>query len=74
MKEKGALAKDAWGVIGSAYVLIRCRVIYDVRSLLIGSLRLGAQSVVQEMEKLQAQGEIPEEELKALEEDVTGRV
>lgn len=27
-----------------------------------------------EMEKLQARGEVPEEELKALEEDVTGRV
>ena len=26
------------------------------------------------MERLQARGEIPEEELKALEEDVTGRV
>ena len=23
LKEKGALAKDAWGVIGSAYVLIK---------------------------------------------------
>lgn len=53
LKEKGSLAKDAWGVIGSA---------------------LGVQSVVQEMERLQAQGEVPEEELRALEEDVTGRI
>lgn len=53
LKEKGALAKDAWGVIGSA---------------------LGVQSMMQEMERLQAQGEIPEEELKALEEDVTGKI
>jgi len=53
LKEKGALAKDAWGVIGSA---------------------LGVQSMMQEMERLQARGEIPEEELKALEEDVTGRI
>jgi len=30
--------------------------------------------MMQEMERLQARGEIPEEELKALEEDVTGRV
>lgn len=30
--------------------------------------------MMQEMEKLQARGEVPEEELKALEEDVTGRV
>jgi len=29
---------------------------------------------MQEMERLQARGEIPEEELKALEEDVTGKV
>jgi len=53
LKEKGALAKDAWGVIGSA---------------------LGVQSMMVEMEKLQARGEVPEEELKALEEDVTGRI
>lgn len=30
--------------------------------------------MMQEMERLQARGEVPEEELKALEEDVTGRV
>jgi len=53
LKEKGVLAKDAWGVIGSA---------------------LGVQSMIQEMERLQARGEVPEEELKALEEDVTGRI
>jgi len=53
LKEKGALAKDAWGVIGSA---------------------LGVQSMMLEMEKLQARGEVPEEELKALEEDVTGKI
>ena len=38
------------------------------------SNRLGVQSMIQEMERMQARGEIPEEELKALEEDVTGRV
>jgi len=53
LKEKGSLAKDAWGVIGSA---------------------IGVQSMIQEMEKLQARGEVPEEELKALEEDVTGKI
>lgn len=53
LKEKGTLAKDAWGVIGSA---------------------LGVQSMMLEMEKLQARGEIPEEELKALEQDVTGKI
>lgn len=35
---------------------------------------LGVQQVMQEMEKLQAKGEIPEDELRALEEDVTGKV
>ncbi|TFY50390.1 hypothetical protein EVJ58_g11069, partial [Rhodofomes roseus] len=53
LKEKGAMAKDAWGVIGSA---------------------IGVQQVMQEMEKLQAKGEIPEDELRALEEDVTGKI
>ncbi|GBE90253.1 Uncharacterized J domain-containing protein [Sparassis crispa] len=53
LKEKGAVAKDAWGVIGSA---------------------IGVQQVMQEMEKLQARGELREEELRALEEDVTGKI
>jgi len=53
LKEKGSLAKDAWGVIGSA---------------------LGVQQMIQEMEKLQAKGELGEEELRALEIDVTGRI
>ncbi|KAH7927320.1 DnaJ-domain-containing protein [Leucogyrophana mollusca] len=53
MKEKGSVAKDAWGVIGSA---------------------LGVQSLMQEMEKLQAKGELGEEELRALEQDVTGKI
>ncbi|KAI9062530.1 DnaJ-domain-containing protein [Trametes sanguinea] len=53
LKEKGAMAKDAWGVIGSA---------------------IGVQQTIAEMEKLQAKGEIAEEELRALEEDVTGKI
>ncbi|EJD07253.1 DnaJ-domain-containing protein [Fomitiporia mediterranea MF3/22] len=53
LKEKGAMAKDAWGVIGSA---------------------IGVQHIMVEMERLQAKGEIPEEELKALELDMTGRI
>ncbi|EJF59058.1 DnaJ-domain-containing protein [Dichomitus squalens] len=53
LKEKGAMAKDAWGVIGSA---------------------IGVQQMIAEMEKLQARGELGEEELKALEEDVTGKI
>jgi len=53
LKEKGAVAKDAWGVIGSA---------------------IGVQNLMQEMERLQAKGEVAEEELRALEEDVTGKI
>ncbi|OJA09543.1 hypothetical protein AZE42_01149 [Rhizopogon vesiculosus] len=53
MKEKGSMAKDAWGVIGSA---------------------LGVQALMTEMERLQAKGEIDEEELRALEQDVTGKI
>ncbi|KAH9913559.1 DnaJ-domain-containing protein [Epithele typhae] len=53
LKEKGTMAKDAWGVIGSA---------------------IGVQQTIQEMERLQAKGELGEEELKALEEDVTGKI
>ncbi|KAI0060685.1 DnaJ-domain-containing protein [Artomyces pyxidatus] len=53
LKEKGAVAKDAWGVIGSA---------------------LSVQQVMQDMERLQMKGEAAEEELKALEIDVTGKI
>ncbi|KAF7982588.1 hypothetical protein HWV62_27601 [Athelia sp. TMB] len=53
LKEKGSLAKDAWGVIGSA---------------------LGVQAMMQEMEKMQAKGELGEDELRAMEMDVTGRI
>jgi len=53
IKEKGTLAKDVWGVIGSAL---------SVRDLMI------------EMEKAQARGDADEEELRALEMDVTGKL
>ncbi|KIJ20920.1 hypothetical protein PAXINDRAFT_6699 [Paxillus involutus ATCC 200175] len=53
IKEKGSVAKDAWGVIGSA---------------------LSVQSLMQDMEKLQAKGEVTEEELRALEQDMTGKI
>lgn len=53
IKEKGTLAKDVWGVIGSAL---------NVRDLMI------------EMEKAQARGDVGEEELRALEMDVTGKL
>ncbi|TFK51838.1 DnaJ-domain-containing protein, partial [Heliocybe sulcata] len=52
LKEKGTVAKDAWGVIGSA---------------------VGVQSLIADMEKLQAKG-ASEEELRALEMDVTGKI
>jgi hypothetical protein len=35
---------------------------------------IGVQQVMQEMERLQAKGEIPQEELAALESDMTGKV
>ncbi|KAG7094083.1 hypothetical protein E1B28_007702 [Marasmius oreades] len=53
LKEKGTLAKDVWGVIGSA---------------------LSVRDMMLEMEKLQAKGELAEEELRALEMDVTGKI
>ncbi|KAF8587928.1 DnaJ-domain-containing protein [Ramaria rubella] len=53
LKEKGTLAKDAWGVIGSA---------------------LGVQASIEQMAKLQEKGEVPEELLRDLETDVTGKI
>lgn len=53
LKEKGAMAKETWGVIGSA---------------------IGVQQMINEMEKMQEKGEVAEEELRALEEDITGRI
>jgi len=53
VKEKGSVAKDAWGVIGSA---------------------LSVQTIMQDMERLQSKGEAAEEELKALEMDMTGKL
>ncbi|KAA1469042.1 DnaJ-domain-containing protein [Dentipellis sp. KUC8613] len=53
LKEKGTVAKDAWGVIGSA---------------------LSVQQVMQDMERLQQRGDFAEEEMRALELDVTGKI
>ncbi|KNZ79609.1 hypothetical protein J132_08994 [Termitomyces sp. J132] len=53
LREKGTLAKDVWGVIGSA---------------------LSVRDVMIEMEKAQAKGDLGEEELRALEMDVTGKI
>ncbi|KAH9992986.1 X-domain of DnaJ-containing-domain-containing protein [Russula compacta] len=53
LKEKGAVVKDAWGVIGSA---------------------LSVQQVMQDIERAQLKGDASEEELKALEIDVTGKI
>lgn len=47
------MAKDAWGVIGSA---------------------LSVQQVMQDMERLSSKGEVDEEELKAMELDMTGKI
>jgi len=53
LKEKGSVAKDAWGVIGSA---------------------LSVQQVMQDIERAQLKGDASEEQLKALEIDVTGKI
>ncbi|KZV63756.1 DnaJ-domain-containing protein [Peniophora sp. CONT] len=53
IKEKGSVAKEAWGVIGSA---------------------LSVQAVMQDMERLASKGEVDEEELKAMELDMTGKI
>lgn len=53
MKEKGSVAKDAWGVIGSAF---------------------SVQSLMSEMDRLQKKGDLDEDVLRALEEDVTGKI
>jgi len=53
LKEKGTIAKDVWGVIGSA---------------------IGVQQMIMEAEKLQAKGELGEDEMRALEMDVTGKI
>lgn len=53
MKEKGSVAKDAWGVIGSAF---------------------SVQSLMSEMDRLQKKGELDEDVMRALEEDVTGKI
>jgi len=53
LKEKGTMAKDLWGVLGSA---------------------LSVRDVVMQMEKAQAKGEVDEEELRALEMDITGKI
>lgn len=72
MKEKGAVAKDAWGVIGSA---IGVQNLMQVRDNCLKCFLTSIQICFhQEMERLQAKGEVAEEELRALEEDVTSKV
>jgi len=53
LKEKGILAKDAWGVIGSIF---------------------GVQASIEEMSRLQEKGEIPEEQLQELQNDMNGKI
>jgi curved DNA-binding protein CbpA len=53
LKEKGALAKDLWRLVGSA---------------------MSVQSLLEEMERVQLKGDATEEELKAMEMDVTGNI
>lgn len=73
LKEKGAVAKDAWGVIGSA-----CVFLFTTYALLdpdrIDCCSLSVQQVMQDIERAQLKGDASEEELKALEIDVTGKI
>ena len=71
LKEKGSVAKDAWGVIGSAYVHTPRQ---DVPFINATPRRLSVQQVMQDIERAQLKGEVSEEELKALEIDVTGKI
>ena len=65
------MAKDAWGVIGSAYVyMLNC----EDTSINATAHRLSVQQVMQDIERAQNKGEVSEEELKALEIDVTGKI
>lgn len=65
------MAKDAWGVIGSAYVYA-LTISVAFTDLLLCSLSV--QQVMQDMDRLLAKGEVPEEEMRALEMDVTGKI
>ncbi|TDL23886.1 DnaJ-domain-containing protein [Rickenella mellea] len=71
VKEKGSLAKDAWGVIGSAYVQYSVSV-FELQFIRLSSLDV--QHVMQDMEKLSIQGEAAKEELEALQTDMTGKI
>jgi hypothetical protein len=53
LKEKGTLAKDAWGLIGSA---------------------VSVQATMADLARAQEKGDVDEEELRALEMDITGKV
>ncbi|KAF8825765.1 hypothetical protein HHX47_DHR6000099 [Lentinula edodes] len=79
LKEKGTLAKDVWGVIGSALSVRDTILVRGLGSGITSSSPIKNQElkfiiVFQEMEKLQAKGDVDEAELKALEMDVTGKI
>ena len=67
------MAKDAWGVIGSA-----CVKFFHAQSLnqlmKFVACRLSVQQVLQDIERAQLKGDAGEEELRALEIDVTGKI
>jgi len=69
------VAKDVWGVIGSACVKFLFTTQYPGIELIESSLcRLSVQQVLQDMERAQLKGDAGEEELRALEIDVTGKI
>ena len=69
------MAKDAWGVIGSACVhSLKAHAYSLTRIEFIAVCRLSVQQVLQDIERAQLKGDASEEELKALEIDVTGKI
>lgn len=73
LKEKGSVAKDIWGVVGSACANSFC--IHPGSELMdCYFFRLSVQQTMQDIERAQLKGDTSEEELKALEFDVTGKI
>lgn len=72
LKEKGTLAKDAWGVIGSALGVQASIEVSSHPALAVHSFHFFPRN--QQMARLQEKGEIPEEQMRDLENDVTGKI
>ena len=74
LKEKGAVAKDAWGVIGSACVYSLTPTPSLIRVELTLLCRLSVQKIMQDIERKQLKGDASAEQFKALEIKVTEKI